>query len=169
MSIRVMSRVWDHSQAEGNRLLVLLALADFADDEGYCWPKVEPLAHKARIGVRTVQSALADLEALGELERSGRGGRGRSCTFRVVCGQNGAASAPFDERRRGGGRAKGCCVCTVCLHKECEPGTLCSWKGCRLAHRKGASWCTKGCRLQHPYREPSGTVRGTVKCHDYTS
>jgi hypothetical protein len=38
MSIKVMSQVWEHSTRKGTRLLLLLALADFANDEGICYP-----------------------------------------------------------------------------------------------------------------------------------
>lgn len=38
MSIRVMSSVWANSKQSGNDLLVLLALADFADDRGVAFP-----------------------------------------------------------------------------------------------------------------------------------
>jgi len=34
MSIRVMTAVWDHSPYESGELLVLLALADWADEPG---------------------------------------------------------------------------------------------------------------------------------------
>ena len=34
MSIKVQSHVWEHSPAKGGELLILLAIADFADDNG---------------------------------------------------------------------------------------------------------------------------------------
>jgi hypothetical protein len=34
MSIRVMTAVWDHADVSGGDLLVLLAMADFAADDG---------------------------------------------------------------------------------------------------------------------------------------
>ncbi len=40
MSIRVMTAVWEESRAGGVALLCLLALADHADDEGWCYPAV---------------------------------------------------------------------------------------------------------------------------------
>lgn len=68
MSIRVMNNVWESSKATGSTLLVLLAIADFADDDGQAYPGVSRLAKKARISERTVQRACSELGRLGELE-----------------------------------------------------------------------------------------------------
>lgn len=43
--------------------LVLMALADMADDDGVCWPAVRWLAHKCTMTERTVQRTLATLQA----------------------------------------------------------------------------------------------------------
>jgi hypothetical protein len=56
-------------------LLVLLALADFADDEGLCFPRISTIAKKARLSERSVQDALCKLEAIGEIRRELGGGR----------------------------------------------------------------------------------------------
>lgn len=50
--------------------LVLVALANFADDEDLAWPHVETLAGMASVSTRTVQRALKALEAAGLIERS---------------------------------------------------------------------------------------------------
>ena len=52
MSIKVMNRVWDESQHKGSTLLLLLAIADHAADDGYCWPNVKTLAQKIRMSRR---------------------------------------------------------------------------------------------------------------------
>ena len=44
-----MTRVWDESKQRGGALLVLLAIADFADDEGKAFPSVQTLAAKSRL------------------------------------------------------------------------------------------------------------------------
>lgn len=49
MSIRVMTQVWEKAPYTEGTLLALLALADWADDDGICWPKVDQLALKARL------------------------------------------------------------------------------------------------------------------------
>jgi hypothetical protein len=63
-----MHAVFEHSRASGSNLLVLMAIADNADDEGAAYPKQETIARKARMSVRTVQRCIQDLRDLGELE-----------------------------------------------------------------------------------------------------
>lgn len=74
MSIRVMSEVWDHANLEGAQLLVLLALADFANDDGYCWPSYETLAKKARVSRRYAIQVVKRLQALGYVVATHRRG-----------------------------------------------------------------------------------------------
>ena len=57
MSVIIMARVWKYSKACKGNLLVLHALADFANDQGIAWPSVETLAKKARPKVRQTQYA----------------------------------------------------------------------------------------------------------------
>lgn len=69
MSVKVSSLVWEHSKQEGSALLVLLALADNANEDTFeAWPSVETIAKKARIKPRQVQNILAKLQEDGELE-----------------------------------------------------------------------------------------------------
>lgn len=97
MSVLVMGRVWATSKQEGGTLLVLLAMADFANDEGVCWPSVGALAKKARLKERAVQYALKKLRAEGEVDLVKQGGyedgKPRSNLYRV----KGAISAPSTE------------------------------------------------------------------------
>ena len=51
----------------GSEALVLLALADQANDEGFCWPSQEKLAPKARQSVSTLRRSLRSLEKMGLL------------------------------------------------------------------------------------------------------
>lgn len=67
MSIKCMSKVWDESKQKGSNLLVLLALADFADDFGYCWPSIATIAAKARLSERQTIRIIQSLEEQGEL------------------------------------------------------------------------------------------------------
>lgn len=91
MSVKQMARVWEWSTAEGSGLLVLLALADHADDDGYCYPGVARIARKARLSERSTQRIIGDLEAAGEvsrdigqgLEYSGQRGPGRTNRYRI--------------------------------------------------------------------------------------
>lgn len=79
MSIKVMSAVWEHSRAKGSELLLLLAIADYADDEGNAFPSVTNLAKKIRMTQRGTQMLLRKLEKLQELSTEHeRGPNGRN-------------------------------------------------------------------------------------------
>ncbi len=83
MSIRIMSQIWDRAKAEGNALLVLLALADFADDTGWCWPSMASIARKARVSERGARGIIRRLEAAGLLISEPSKGR-TSSRYRVI-------------------------------------------------------------------------------------
>ena len=68
MSIKVMSWVWENSDTSGSVRLVLLALADSANDDGICWPGLETIAKKARISKRYVIEIIKQLEDKGSLK-----------------------------------------------------------------------------------------------------
>jgi hypothetical protein len=67
MSVRALSHVWQNSKQKGGNLLVLLALADFADDAGISWAAVPTLAAKARLTDRQTQRVLRELADEGEI------------------------------------------------------------------------------------------------------
>ena len=73
-----MARCWESSRATGSDLLVLLALADAADDDGECWPSVRTIAKKARLDHRTTQRRIRSLQKLGEVEIRVNGGQART-------------------------------------------------------------------------------------------
>ena len=81
-----MTQVWGDSPATGGKLLVLLALADFADDEGRCWPSIATIATKARLTERQTRRVLAELDDLGEIGMPS-GARSSESPF-IVGGQN---------------------------------------------------------------------------------
>jgi len=67
--------VWTHSRVSGAALLVLLALADHAQDEtGEAWPSIAHLSRKTRMNQRRVQRCLRRLEQLGEIRTVPRSG-----------------------------------------------------------------------------------------------
>lgn len=87
MSIRVMSAVWELSLPDSEKIIAL-ALADWCDDEGCCWPSVAQIVRKASKSERTVQGVLASLEDKGILKRDQRPGKG--CLYTLTP----AAAAP---------------------------------------------------------------------------
>lgn len=67
MGVKALTAVWEHSSAGGSELLVLLALADRADDAGVCWPGIVDLQRKTRQSERAVRDNVRRLENRGEL------------------------------------------------------------------------------------------------------
>ncbi len=84
-----MGRVWAQSSRKDGELLVLLALADFANDQGESWPSVPVLAHKARLSERQARKVLDKLEQAGEIRRvRSNGGRNRRNHYVVLLPEN---------------------------------------------------------------------------------
>src|SRR5207245_4400823 len=83
VSIRIMSAVWDDASYEGGTLLVLLALADWANDEGHCWPSVGAIAKKVRLSTRQVHRILKQFEDEDVIAIERGGGRSVSNRYRL--------------------------------------------------------------------------------------
>lgn len=78
MSIQAMTWVWGLEGLDTSQTMVLLALADAANDDGFaCWPSQETLARKSRMSVRSVKRHIATLRDAGlidvEMQSSTRG------------------------------------------------------------------------------------------------
>lgn len=79
-----MAKVWAESTHSGTHLLMMLAIADFADDEGNAYPSVPTLAEKCRMKPRNANVILAALRESGELQvRANEGPRGTN-RYRIV-------------------------------------------------------------------------------------
>lgn len=69
VSIAALTAVWQHSTRRHGELLLLLAIADYADDDGRnAWPSLKTLAKKTRQTERAVRFQLDKLVAAGEVE-----------------------------------------------------------------------------------------------------
>ncbi len=83
MSISLMTDVW-RLPLQATRKMVLLALADNANDEGTdCWPSVGKLVEKCSMSERAVQGHLSALEEDGYIKRHERLGRSNKFTIHV--------------------------------------------------------------------------------------
>jgi hypothetical protein len=76
MSIRVMSKVWEFFPRGGSELLTILALADWADDDGFCFPAVASVAKKTRVTRSAAQRSLHRLLNSGFVEVVGNANGG---------------------------------------------------------------------------------------------
>ena len=125
MSIKLMNAVWQ-SMLPTTDKMVVLALADAANDEGLCWPSLAVLERKTGLSKRGLQEILKRLEKQGIITREHEPGRRvlyqvhadalptddtqqRGC---IPC--TGASGAPVQQMRPGGAsRApEGCIPCT---------------------------------------------------------
>lgn len=84
MSIRIVSQVWDKAPYTEGTMLTLLALADWANDEGVCWPKMQMIAQKSRLSFSGAQFAMRKLLQDGAVSVSKESrGPGRSRTYQI--------------------------------------------------------------------------------------
>lgn len=102
-----MTKAWKTDIGPAVTRLVLLALADSANDEGVCWPSMETLARKAGCGVSTARKALQALEGDGYLVREarGEGGRQRSNRYHLDVAKIEGAQIERPPKSSGTGRS----------------------------------------------------------------
>ena len=117
MSIGVMDKVFKRYPNGGGEMLLALALADHADDDGNnIFPSVQKLAAKTRQSERTVQYQLRRMEDSGWLLRvgHGKGGRSQTTEYRISpLWLKGAEIAPIqkgaiDDEKGATDDTKGC-------------------------------------------------------------
>ena len=131
MSVKIMSKVFDRYPNGGGEMLLALALADHASDDGArVYPSVAALAAKTRQSERTIQYQLRRMEEAGWLilVNAGHGGRSLSREYRISLAwingadfadlQNGAEIAPFQNGANG------------------EKGAIHDTKGCNPRHKR---------------------------------
>jgi len=89
-----------HSKADGSRVLLLLAIADWANDLGIAYPSIETLAKKARMTPRSVINNVKALEEIGELRVMRQASSyGTNIYQLIVPGLEGATFSPLEIRR----------------------------------------------------------------------
>ena len=103
MSVAATSWVWDKSAAQGADLLVLLALADYADEHGNCYASWAKLQAKTRLSRSTVIRSLRRLQESEQLEEVKKGfrrtsGEGVQATVWRIAGI-GVSVTPVSERQ----------------------------------------------------------------------
>lgn len=69
MSMSAMTWARDQKVGAASTKLVLLLLADYADDDGHCWPFIETVAEKAEMSEKSVRRHLNKLEKIDLLRR----------------------------------------------------------------------------------------------------
>ncbi|HBP6211810.1 TPA: helix-turn-helix domain-containing protein [Pseudomonas aeruginosa] len=104
MSIKAMNWAWEQPLPPVPKL-VLMALADNADDHGYCWPKMKTIAAKCSTSERTVQRTIKTLLTAGLLRKDARfdaSGRQVSNGYTLTLTYPDKLSPPADDIAREG-------------------------------------------------------------------
>lgn len=73
MSVRALSAAFEESRATDSAFVVLLAMADWADQNGRCYPSYGQIAEKARVSRASAIEGVRKLIKLGEIERVEQG------------------------------------------------------------------------------------------------
>lgn len=164
MSVRVMNAVFERYPNGGGEMLLALALADHASDDGTrVYPSIKALAEKTRQSERSVQYQLRAMEASGWLilVNSGNGGRSQNREYVISSDwlkgaeiappaklTKGAKTAPFDGAEKGAKRSsKGAEIAPLNTQERVQSATQ---KGA-IGDVKGAIHDTKGCNGLHPH------------------
>jgi hypothetical protein len=85
MSIKIMNEVIEAAPVEQGALLVMIMLADSADENSrQCWPSVPTIARRSRLSERQVQYCLKDLAQRGLIEIETNAGRHGTNLYRIA-------------------------------------------------------------------------------------
>jgi len=74
----------------GSKLVIMLCLADHANDNGECWPSIAQLAERARIAPANVTRHIKELEAAGYLTVTRTSGTHNTYVMSATPGENAA-------------------------------------------------------------------------------
>jgi len=72
MSIKLMNLIWDNGPESCTETLIMLSIADNANDEGLCWPSYNTIAKKSRISRRYCIELVQKLIDEGWLNKTAR-------------------------------------------------------------------------------------------------
>ena len=150
MSVEVMTMVFKRYPNGGGEMLLALALADHAHDDGsHIFPSVEYLADKTRQSVRAVQYQLKKMRDCGWLIRvsAGHGGRSQVTEYQISAEWiAGGAIEGLEDHAGNSSNAK-----FAPFTDDGEKGANDDIKGANES-TKGAKHDSKGCNGLHPHR-----------------
>ena len=99
MSIKLMTYVWDDTRFFGDQLLILLCLADHANDAGECWPSYDRIALRCRCTKRHAIRCIERLRQEGWITKECQQRNGRQ-TSNLFCLNLGGVT-PCHPKSRG--------------------------------------------------------------------
>ena len=95
MSVRLIADVLEHvHDVTSGQKLLLICLANYANDKGECWPSISSLAAQADVTPRHVSGMLHDLAKLGYVTIREQSGKSNSYTIRVAQPTNPSSGVP---------------------------------------------------------------------------
>jgi hypothetical protein len=86
MAYQEMTRVFQNSEQKGAARLIMLAIAEHADTDGFAYPSAERLANYANLSTRHTERVIAQLKDTPELFVMAGGGRWKSNRYVVLVG-----------------------------------------------------------------------------------
>ena len=98
MAIRVMTKVWDEGPDDRTETIVLLCLADHANDDGKCYPSITRIAERCRLSRQGTMNALGRLEDDGWITKHSGGGRGNPNHYTIHLGRFDKGSSSLDGK-----------------------------------------------------------------------
>jgi Helix-turn-helix domain len=87
VSLKITSLVWERGPKQKKdhaEFVVLLALAEFADASGLCWPSIETIAARARFSKSSVIRSLKNLETGGWLSVTRKSREHKGNTYQIA-------------------------------------------------------------------------------------
>ncbi len=93
MSVKLMSAIFESTNLRPTERLLMLSLADHANDEGHCYPSIARLCKRTGLSERAVQTNIKSLIEGGYLKVIVGGGKGNANAYWVR--SNPAADAPY--------------------------------------------------------------------------
>ena len=95
MSVRLIADVLEHvHDVTSGQKLLLICLANYANDKGECWPSIASLAAQADVTPRHVSGMIHDLVKAGYLTVREQSGKSNSYTLRIVQPTNPSSGVP---------------------------------------------------------------------------
>jgi len=83
MSIKIMDKVFKDTDLDSNKKLIMLAIADNSNDQGYAYPSINTLVEKTSLSKPTVIKHLKELESLGLIMSQKRHRENGSATSKI--------------------------------------------------------------------------------------
>ena len=129
MSIAAYEAVWERSKSKGSQRLVMLSLAEHADETGSCWPSIKRISERTNVSKRQVIRALSELVGMGEISHIPGDGRGNYSKYEIlIMSVKDDTMSPIEEAIKGD-------ICDIKGDTMSERVTNATTKGDTMSYR----------------------------------